>query len=39
MIMERHMGENVMPKVQCGNIASGNHVMKYGVTRDRIRTK
>ncbi|KAH6679336.1 putative kinesin light chain [Halenospora varia] len=35
-ILQRLPRDNPSPKIHYGNIASGNEVMKHGVTRDRI---
>ena len=36
LIVQRPARENPAPRIHYGNIASGNEVMKHGITRDRI---
>jgi nucleoside phosphorylase len=38
-VVERKYRKSTIPRVFYGNIASGNQVMKYGATRDRIGKK
>ncbi|KAL5344298.1 hypothetical protein ACLOAV_010727 [Pseudogymnoascus australis] len=38
-VIERKVRKNTTPRVFYGNIASGNQVMKHGITRDRIAKK
>ncbi|KFZ19988.1 hypothetical protein V501_00368 [Pseudogymnoascus sp. VKM F-4519 (FW-2642)] len=38
-VIERKARNNTIPRVFYGNIASGNQVMKHGITRDRIAKK
>ena len=38
-VVERKPRKNTNPRVFYGNIASGNQVMKHGITRDRIAKK
>jgi nucleoside phosphorylase len=37
--VQRESREDIEPHIHYGNIASGNQVMKHGVTRDRLRTE
>jgi nucleoside phosphorylase len=39
LVVQRPAREDLTPRIHYGNIASGNEVMKYGTTRDKIAKK